>query len=81
MPRLRPLLAATMKHGVDQVAVHPSDKLDWNLLGANGFAFAMIRAASKEFVRHGRNHVRRSLVALRLALRKRIEMRDLRGSE
>ena len=70
-----------MESGVDQIAVHPPDKLDRNFLGADGLALAMIRAASEEFIRHGRNHVRRSLVALRLALRKRIEMRDLRGCE
>src|ERR1700674_4784461 len=80
-PPLSSLLAAAMKSGVDQVAVHSSDKLDWNFLGAHGLALAMIRAASELFLGHRRDHVRRSLVALRLSLRKRIQMRDLRGCE
>src|SRR5882672_6345974 len=81
MPPFWSLLAAAMQCGVDQVAVHPPDKLDRNLLGTHGLAFTMIRAASEEFARHGRDHVRCSLVALRLSLRKRIEMSDLRGCE
>ena len=81
MPQLWPLFAAAMKSGVDQVAVHPPDELDWNLLGTHGLAFAMIRATPEKFLGHGRDHVRRSLVALRLPLRQRIEMRDLRRCE
>ena len=81
MPQLRSLLAAAMESRVDQVAIHPSDKLDRDFLGADGLALAMIRAASEEFLGHRRDHVRCSLVALRLPLRKRIEMRDFRGGE
>ena len=70
-----------MQRRVDQIAVHPADKLDWNLLGTYGLALAMVRAASEKFVGHRFRHVHGSLVALRLSLRKRIEMRNFGGCE
>src|SRR5579863_10573631 len=78
---VRPSLSAAVQRGVDQVAVHPPNKFDRDLFGAHGFALAVIRAASEKLFGHGRDHAHSSLVALRLSLRKRIKMRDLRCSE
>src|ERR1035437_10961340 len=75
------LLAAVMQCGVDEIAIHPADELDGNFLGTNRFAFAMVRATSKNFLRHSGDHTQGSLIALRLSLRKRVEVRDLRGSK
>ena len=58
-----------MECGANQVAVHLSDELDGDFLGANGFAFAMIRATAEEFIGHGRHHAQRATIALRLSLR------------
>ena len=67
--RLR-LIAAVMERCANQVAVHFSDELDGNFLGANRFALAMIGATAKEFIGHGRDHAPRAAIALRLSLRK-----------
>lgn len=64
------LVAAVMERCANQVAVHLSDELDGNLLGANRFALAMIGATAEKFVGHGRDHAQRAAIALRLSLRK-----------
>ena len=64
------LLASAMQCGVDEIAIHPADELEGNFFGANRFAFAMVRATSENFMRHSSDHIRGSLIALRLPLRK-----------
>src|SRR6266853_68931 len=63
------LIAAMMESGPNQVAVHFSDELDGNFLGANGFALTVICATAEQFIRHGRDHAQRATIALRLSLR------------
>src|SRR5260370_41998724 len=70
-----------MPCGANQVAVHPSDELKRYFLGAHRFTLAMIRAAAEEFGFHRGYHADGSLVALRLTLRKRVEVREFRGGE
>ena len=53
----------------NQIAVHISDELQRYPLGAYRFAFAMVRAASEEFISHRGHHAQRPLVALWLTLR------------
>src|ERR1700682_5205747 len=64
------LIAAMMESCANQVAVHLSDELEWNFLGANRFTLAVIRATAEEFIGHGRYHAERAAIALRWTLRK-----------
>ena len=66
-----------MPCGADKVPIHAADELDWNFLGTNGFAFAVIGAAAKDFLLHGRDHIERSLIPLRLSLGKHVEVCNL----
>src|ERR1700741_2584768 len=59
-----------------QVAVHLPDKFHRYLFGTYGFTFAMIRAASEEFVPHRDHHAEGPLVALRLTLREGVQVSD-----
>src|SRR5580704_3813192 len=70
-----------MPRCTNQVAVHPSDKLERYFLGAYGFALAMVGAAAEEFGCHRGSQADGSLVALRLTLGKRVEMGELGGGE
>ncbi len=51
------LFSAVMQHGVNKVAIHPSDEFDGYLLGTNGFAFAVIGATAEDFLRHRGDHI------------------------
>ncbi len=64
-----------------QIAVHPSDELDGNLLWTNRATLAMIRATAEIFVGHGGYHAERALVALGLTLWQRVEMSNFGGGE
>ena len=58
----------------NQIAVHLPDELQRYLFGTYRFTFAMIRAAAEEFVSHRDHHAEGPLVALRLTLRKRVQV-------
>src|ERR1017187_7086796 len=67
--------------GQQEIAVHAGDDFQLDFLGAYGFAFADVGAASEALgggLRYHRNHAG---VALRLALRQQTEMRDLGAHE
>ncbi len=66
---------------MNQVAIHSSDELDRNFLGAHGFALAVVGATAKVFIGHGSHHIGGALIALRLPLGKRIEMHDFRSGK
>src|SRR4051812_16223467 len=55
--------------GLEEVAIHERDDLEANLLGAHGFAFADVGAASEQVVVGLRNHGDGALLPLGLALR------------
>src|SRR5258706_13400427 len=64
-----------------QIAVHPADEFERYLLRTHYRALAMIRATAEALVRHRGHHAESPLVALRLTLRQRIQMSNLRGRE
>jgi hypothetical protein len=65
----------------NQIAVHRSNELEGDFLGAHGFTLAMIRATAEVFVCHGDDHAESPLIALGLPLRKRVEMSNFGGGE
>ena len=75
------LLSAMVQGCVDEVAIHPADELDGDFLGANRLTLAVIGATAEDFLRHRGDHVQRALIALRLSLRKRVEVRDFRSGK
>ena len=64
-----------------EVAVHPRDDVDADLLRARRLALAEVRAVAEALGVHLRDHRERTAVALGLALRQEAEVRDLRGGE
>jgi hypothetical protein len=65
----------------NQVAVHRSDELERYFLGTRRFTLAMIRTTAEVFVCHGDHHAESPLIALRLTLRKRVEVGNFGGRE
>ena len=65
----------------NQIAVHLPNELQRYLFGTHCFTLAVIRAASEEFISHRDRHAEGSLIALRLTLRKGVEVSDLGGSK
>src|ERR1700730_13488415 len=61
--------------------VHPGDHLELDLFRTNRFALADVGTSSEFFGVELRNHAKRSLLALGLALRKQSQMSDLRASK
>jgi len=57
-----------------QIAVHLPDEFQRYPFGTYGFTFPMVRTAAKQFVSHLGHHAQCSLVALRLTLRKRVQV-------
>src|SRR5215831_18174003 len=60
------------------IAIHSCDHFELDLLWAHGFAFTNVRAASEEFLFYLFNHPQDPAVTLRLPLRQKGKMTDLR---
>src|ERR1019366_7636086 len=75
------LRSAARPLGQQEIAVHAGDDFQLDFLGAHGFAFADVGAASEAIAGGLRYHRNHAGVALRLALRQQTEMRDLGAHE
>src|SRR5271169_309202 len=67
--------------GRDEIAIHPRDNIERDLLRTRRFALADIRAAPKALGVVLPHHGECSLGSLRLALRKQAQMCNLRARE
>ena len=62
----------------NQIAIHLPDEFQGYLFGTHRLTFAMIGTAPKQFVSHRDHHAKGPLIALRLALRERVQVSNLR---
>src|SRR5262249_16144163 len=60
----------------NEVAVQPTDELNRDLFRTYRFAFPVIRTTAEQLVSHRGHHAERSLIPLRLALRKGVQMSE-----
>ena len=67
-------LPVTVPDRSHQIAVHLPDEFQRYSFGAYRLAFAMIRAASEEFIPHRGHHTHGPVVTLRLTLGERVQV-------
>src|SRR5580692_911678 len=65
----------------DKIAIHPRNHFERNLFRTRRLAFANVAAAPEALCVKLANHLQRSLIPFRLALRQQPQMRDLRAGE
>src|SRR5687767_211778 len=71
---------ASFEAGAEVIAVHLRDEVEGDLLWADRFALSVVGTAA-EHLFHDLYHLLHALPALRLALGKKREVRDLRRGE